>query len=117
MCQRPSKVHVNQRKKLTDAFGFASALLPYAIVQDVAPDSPAHKAGLVKGDLLIRYGHVDAANHRNLQALAELTAASEDKTIMVVVERLGSGRVDLLLTPGKWNGRGLLGCLVLPYKP
>eukprot|EP00937_MAST-01D_sp_MAST-1D-sp2_P001256 g1256.t1 len=48
---------------------------PFALVDDVADGGPARAAGLRVGDLIVRFGHIDASNHRNLQAVGELVAA------------------------------------------
>ncbi|CAG8459188.1 5258_t:CDS:2 [Funneliformis mosseae] len=91
---------------------------PFAIVNAVAPDSPAKEAGLFKGDKITRFGSIHVGNHQKLQALNTLVTDHEGKNISVTIER---GEVDseevlvLQLTPRRgWGGRGLLGCHIIP---
>ncbi|KAG2184123.1 hypothetical protein INT44_009138, partial [Umbelopsis vinacea] len=65
---------------------------PFARVNAVAPDSPAKEAvsgiimgGLIKDDLIIRFGSVHAGNHRMLQALNDVV--SQGVRVEVVVKR------------------------------
>jgi len=90
----------------------------FAIVNAVAPDSPAKKAGLLKGDKITRFGSIHAGNHQNLQSLNTLVADNEGKSIDVTIERGEVNSEEILvlqLTPNRgWGGRGLLGCHILP---
>lgn len=102
------------------------AATPFAIIDEVSPDSPASEAGIKENDVLLRFGDVDSTNHREFRAIAELLplAASENKSISIVVRRktaeLG-GFAELTQTevvelrPRPWGGRGLLGCHIRPY--
>ncbi|GAA6033968.1 hypothetical protein JCM8097_000433 [Rhodosporidiobolus ruineniae] len=87
---------------------------PWAKVDAVAPGSPADSAGLKRDDLLLRLASLTASNHDNLRAVAALIPKSEGVELEVVVRR-GTERAELRLTPGKWGGRGLLGCHIVPY--
>ncbi|RUP52170.1 26S proteasome non-ATPase regulatory subunit 9-like protein [Jimgerdemannia flammicorona] len=88
---------------------------PFAIVNAVAPDSPAQEAGLLKGDKFLQFGPANAENHRKLQALNEVVAQSENKTIDITVLRNAEETVYLTLTPRReWGGKGMLGCHILP---
>ena len=105
----------------------AAVVTPFAIIDEVSPDSPASEAGIKKDDVLLMFGDVDHTNHREFRAIAELlpsVAASEDRTITVVVRRKTSelgGFAELMKTevvelrPRPWDGRGLLGCHIRPY--
>jgi len=105
----------------------AAAVTPFAIIDEVSPDSPASEAGIKEKDVLLRFGDVDHTNHREFRAIAELlpsVAASEDGKITVVVRRKTSdlgGFAELTKTevvelrPRPWGGRGLLGCHIRPY--
>ncbi len=99
---------------------------PFAIIDEVSPNSPASEAGIRENDVLLRFGSVNSTNHRDFRAIAELLplAASENKSILVAVRRKTSelgGVVELTKTevlelkPRVWGGRGLLGCHIRPY--
>lgn len=86
--------------------------IPFARVTEVAPEGPAYALGLRDDDEIVVFdGDIHAANHDKLQALVKRVAPG--RKVSVVVQR-GSDRVDLTLTPNKWQGRGILGCRVLP---
>ena len=102
------------------------ATTPFAIIDEVSPNSPASEAGIKENDVLIRFGNVNSTNHRDFRAIAELLplAAGENKSILVAVRRKTSelgGVVELTKTeilelkPRVWGGRGLLGCHIRPY--
>jgi hypothetical protein len=99
-----------------------SALIPFAIIDEVSLDSPASEAGIRENDVLLRFGDVDGANHRDFRAIAELLplAASENSSISVIVRRRAdtsgsSSEITVALRPRPWGGRGLLGCHIRPY--
>mmetsp|Transcript_18382 Transcript_18382/g.25900 ORF Transcript_18382/g.25900 Transcript_18382/m.25900 type:complete len:293 (+) Transcript_18382:94-972(+) len=89
----------------------------FAIVDSVAPDSPAYEAGLKVGDLIIDFGGANETNHRNLKAISEMVtiAASERRSISITISRHGNGILVLNLLPRTWGGRGLLGCFIKIY--
>ena len=87
---------------------------PFALVNAVAPDSPADISGLKRNDKVIQFGHIHAENHDRLQALNQLVGQSENKSIQVVILRNDQSIIQLLLTPKKWSGRGTLGCHIVP---
>ncbi|RIA85682.1 26S proteasome non-ATPase regulatory subunit 9 [Glomus cerebriforme] len=87
---------------------------PFAIVNAIAPDSPAKEAGLLKGDEITRFGSIHTGNHQKLQALNTFVVDNEGKSIGVTIKR-GEENLVLQLTPRRgWGGRGLLGCHILP---
>ena len=99
---------------------------PFAIIDEVSPNSPASEAGLLENDIIIQFGHVNSTNHNNFRAIAELvqSVASENKSITVKVRRRSTelgGIVEVIKTevvelkPRTWAGRGLLGCHITPY--
>ncbi|PPR08163.1 hypothetical protein CVT24_012127 [Panaeolus cyanescens] len=94
-------------------------LKPFALVDGVAPGSPAAEAQLRRGDLVVKFGRLNERDFKTsgLQPLAELVAENEDRAIPLRILR--SQEVVLLtLTPRKnWGGRGMLGCHIVPYKP
>ena len=102
------------------------ATIPFAIIDEVTPNSPAFDAGIKENDILLRFGSVNSHNHRDFRAIAELLpiAASENKSISVAVRRTTTelgGFVEVIKTevmelkPRPWGGRGLLGCHIKPY--
>jgi 26S proteasome non-ATPase regulatory subunit 9 len=88
-------------------------LRPFAEIDEVAPEGPAAAAGLLVGDLLLRFGNLDAGNHDQLRALARVTQRSVGDAITVVVQR-DAARLSLQLLPRRWSGQGLLGCHLKP---
>lgn len=91
-----------------------TSLVAFAVVNAVAPDSPAYTAGLRRNDHILKFGHVHSENHNRLQALNALVGASENQQVPVTVLRDGS-KEELIVTPRNgWGGRGTLGCHILP---
>jgi len=87
----------------------------FAIVNTVAPSSPASGAGMRIGDRIVQFGDVDWLNHEKLARVAQVVGRSEGRGIEVVVSRAaegGEGEVKALrLVPRRdWGGRGTLGC-------
>jgi len=105
------------------------ALYPFASVESVASGSPAEVGGLRVGDLIIRFGSANMSNNRNLKSIAELVpqAAASNQGIDVIIIRPNEKQIttpcELRLEKGvtckiypcPWNGRGLLGCHIIPY--
>ena len=98
---------------------------PFAKIDAVAKGSPAEVAGLKEEDLIVSFGHINATNHNHLKAIAELvpSAAANKKSITIQILRGTQGNTDdndntttaIELVPEPWNGRGLLGCHIIPY--
>lgn len=109
---------------------------PFAKVDAIAIESPAEAAGMQVGDLVTRFGPLDADNHDRLRALAKLVpeVAGEEGRIQLVVLRRSSSagppgdneatdyederlweKHTLILSPRPFSGRGLLGCHILPF--
>ncbi|KAG2176432.1 hypothetical protein INT43_005672 [Umbelopsis isabellina] len=94
---------------------------PFARVNGVAPDSPAKEAvsnlhGLIKEDLIVRFGTVHSGNHRMLQALSDVVkegVRTNLTTVPVVVKRNGE-IITLTLTPQRAGSRYTLGCHLVP---
>ncbi|KAL7531145.1 hypothetical protein ACHAXR_003869 [Thalassiosira sp. AJA248-18] len=119
--QQPPSVQQMQQVSFQE-----ESTIPFAIIDEISPDSPASLAGLKENDVLLRFGSVNNRNHRNFLAIAELLpiAASENKSISVAVRRKSTelgGLVEVIKTeklelkPRPWGGRGLLGCHIRPY--
>jgi hypothetical protein len=103
---------------------FQEPITPFAIIDEVFSNSPAHEAGLKEGDVLLRFGSVNSTNHRDFRAIAELVPvlAGESKSVPITVRRKKNvewGEVvevkTLELKPRPWEGRGLLGCHINKY--
>ena len=99
---------------------------PFAIIDEVSPDSPSSEAGLKVNDVIIRFGNVNSTNHNDFKAIAELvpSVANDNKSITVAVRRKSTelgGIAEVIKTevvelkPRTWAGRGLLGCHIIPY--
>ncbi|XP_058825286.1 26S proteasome non-ATPase regulatory subunit 9 [Topomyia yanbarensis] len=88
---------------------------PIAKVNVVSDGSPAQEAGIALRDELIEFGTVNAANFRDLSQIGVLVRSCENKSIPVKIRRDGK-IIDITLTPKAWNGRGLLGCNIVPME-
>ncbi|KAL0961125.1 hypothetical protein HGRIS_006099 [Hohenbuehelia grisea] len=85
--------------------------LPFARVDGVAPGSPAAESGMLREDLVTKFGHLTQTSFTSgsLKPVADLVAASENRVIQIKVLR-GGQDVLLHLTPRQgWGGRGTLG--------
>ncbi|CAD7699813.1 unnamed protein product [Ostreobium quekettii] len=93
----------------------AGSLVPFAIVDDVSADSPAKAAGIEVGDQLCAFGSVSADGNRGtvLTRLANALKENEGKEVATVFLRKGAVR-EMLLTPQRWGGPGLIGCHLRP---
>eukprot|EP01118_Nematostelium_gracile_P019204 TRINITY_DN8816_c0_g1_i1.p1 TRINITY_DN8816_c0_g1~~TRINITY_DN8816_c0_g1_i1.p1 ORF type:complete len:212 (-),score=58.02 TRINITY_DN8816_c0_g1_i1:25-639(-) len=88
---------------------------PVFLVDEVSNDSPAQHAGLLVGDKIISFGPVKDT----LKNVGELVQNSENRPISVRLHRTEDGNRKakvVSITPKKWNGRGLLGCHLVPIK-
>ncbi|XP_022086107.1 26S proteasome non-ATPase regulatory subunit 9-like [Acanthaster planci] len=93
----------------------AAALVPFARIDLVTEGSPAANAGLLVGDEIIEFGHVNTSNFKSMQDVAAVVQQNEGKLLTIVMLREGQG-VQLSLKPQTWSGRGLLGCNIVPIK-
>lgn len=107
--------------------------VPFAVIDAVAPDSPAREANLMDGDLITQFGPINYTNHRNLKALMEIVyEAAENKhpiEITLLRRRRMSAEHDIIhsveagvrvtrkveIVPRPWGGVGLLGCHIVGY--
>ncbi|KAI6652207.1 26S proteasome non-ATPase regulatory subunit 9-like [Oopsacas minuta] len=85
----------------------------FARISMVSYGSPADKAELKNGDLLIEFGSVNITNFSGIGDIGRVVQHSEGARVSVQVLR-GEKRVGLSLEPKRWSGRGLLGCMVNP---
>lgn len=63
--------------------------------------------------MLVEFGSVNATNFKQLTDIATVLQHSEGQRVNVKVQR-GERYITMALVPKKWQGRGLLGCNVLP---
>ena len=92
---------------------------PIAFVDSVSTGSPADSAGLQPGDRILSFGPLHSGSGKApgevLPAIGALVGSSENAPIVVTVLRGDAAPpLALTLTPRRWEGRGLLGCHVLP---
>ena len=84
-------------------------LTPFAKITEVKFNSPACKAGIQVGDLVMQYGACNYLNHNDLNYLIDITKEYVNKPIGMYVRRYGF-EVTLTIVPGPWDGPGILGC-------
>lgn len=82
---------------------------PFCKITEVKINSPADKGGLRPGDLIVVYGKVNFWNHGELKKMIEETKNNVGEEIPITVLRKGL-EVELVVTPGEWEGQGILGC-------
>ncbi|KAK9455054.1 26S proteasome non-ATPase-like protein regulatory subunit 9 [Dipodascopsis uninucleata] len=94
--------------------------IAFAVVNSVAPNSPAFEAGLAPGDRIMKFGDAHAGNHQRLSRLSTIVQQSENSPIEILIyrqiEEAGAhAEINISLTPREgWGGRGMLGCHILP---
>eukprot|EP00177_Eucheuma_denticulatum_P004379 GFKZ01007951.1.p1 GENE.GFKZ01007951.1~~GFKZ01007951.1.p1 ORF type:complete len:266 (+),score=32.44 GFKZ01007951.1:156-953(+) len=93
---------------------------PFALVDIVAPESPAYTAGLKVGDRIVAVGAVSLrafpTPRETMAALPGLLSQHVNQSVDVIVEREGGQVVTLALVPKRWSGTGVLGCHVVPLE-
>ncbi|EAY13786.1 26S proteasome non-ATPase regulatory subunit, putative [Trichomonas vaginalis G3] len=83
---------------------------PFCLISEVREGSPAEKAGLIDGDLLIKFG--PATNMLDVKKnIVEGTAVD---LVVYRVEEYSRELASCSLTPAKWEGDGLVGCHLIP---
>jgi len=98
---------------------------PFAKIDSVASNSPAQEAGLQVNDYILQFGTITTSSTSTMQDVAQLVpqAAGQQTSITIVVQRQRQNNDDdmnneiktIQLTPRPWNGRGLLGCHIVPW--
>eukprot|EP01060_Flectonema_neradi_P017036 TRINITY_DN2369_c0_g1_i1.p1 TRINITY_DN2369_c0_g1~~TRINITY_DN2369_c0_g1_i1.p1 ORF type:complete len:232 (+),score=40.97 TRINITY_DN2369_c0_g1_i1:95-697(+) len=88
---------------------------PILTVSSVLPDSPAAESSLLPEDEILSWGGITKEDGEIMKKIAALTKDHEDKTIDVIILRRHEPH-HLYLTPHKWSGAGLLGCVLHPIK-
>ncbi|KAJ7069710.1 hypothetical protein C8F01DRAFT_1113677 [Mycena amicta] len=91
---------------------------PFAKVDGVSPGSPAAEAGLLRGDLIVRFDTLtqQSFTSSSLSPLVAVVNEHENRSIPLKIIREGQN-VTMILVPKRWPGRGLLGCHIVPYSP
>nr|XP_009861810.1 26S proteasome non-ATPase regulatory subunit 9-like [Ciona intestinalis] len=84
----------------------------FATLDLVSRDSPAEEAGLKVGDVIIEFGSVTSRNFQSIREIGEVVKHSVGRSLNIIVKR-GETKLNILLTPHSWGGRGLLGCNVV----
>ncbi|XP_009861810.2 26S proteasome non-ATPase regulatory subunit 9-like [Ciona intestinalis] len=88
-------------------------MVGFATLDLVSRDSPAEEAGLKVGDVIIEFGSVTSRNFQSIREIGDVVKHSVGRGLNIVVKR-GESKLNILLTPHPWGGRGLLGCNVVP---
>lgn len=88
---------------IADLEGDEAQKMSGAVVSDVREDSPAAKAGLVAGDIVLEFDGEKVRSARHLSRIVGETPAG--RSVKIVVQREGR-RVDLLVTPEAGMARG-----------
>lgn len=89
--------------------------IPFALVELVAENGPAHASGLRQGDKIVSFdGDIHAGNNNKLTAIAARVRSKADTKVEVKIVRAGETHVVELVPTDKWDGRGLLGCFIVP---
>ena len=86
-------------------------------VGTVYPQSPAATGGFRTGDSVIAFGPVQAEDYKGVsESIVPVVKSNVGKPIDVVCVRISDGgevqQIALTLTPQKWSGAGLLGCIL-----
>lgn len=85
----------------------------FVVVNLVSPGSPAEDAGIQLRDEIVDFGSINVDNFRTLEQIGELVRHSQNQNIALKVRR-GRNLIDITLVPKTWQGRGLLGCNIVP---
>lgn len=86
--------------------------IPFAMVDEITESSPAAEDGLQLGDQVVKFGNVEGGDNL-LQRLAAEAQSNQGQAVSVGVIRQGA-KVGLSVTPRIWQGRGLLGYILIP---
>ncbi|KAK7204841.1 putative 26S proteasome non-ATPase regulatory subunit 9 [Myxozyma melibiosi] len=92
----------------------------FAVVNSVEDRSPAHEAGLLRGDKIVKFGDVNAENHQHLSRLSTVVQQNQGRPIEIsLIRDIGGAQaraqINIQLTPRSgWGGRGTLGCHIIP---
>ncbi|CAG9464792.1 unnamed protein product [Pedinophyceae sp. YPF-701] len=110
---RPSAADAAQTGAAPPDAPAAPATAPFAVIDQVAADSPAQAAGVQLGDRVVAVGDIRGPPAEAFERVAAWLPTAEGVKVALVVEREGR-LVTLALVPRRWGGRGLLGCHMKP---
>lgn len=85
--------------------------IPFAVVDEITESSPAADDGLQLGDQVVKFGNVEGGDNL-MQRLATEAQSNQRQAVSVQVMRQGA-KVGLSVTPRIWQGRGLLGYILI----
>jgi len=85
--------------------------IPFAMIDEIAEDSPAAEDGLQLGDEIVKFGNVEIGERLQERFMSE-AQSNQGCPVSVVVNRRGAF-LNLTVTPRPWRGRGLLGYLFI----
>ncbi|CAN6458938.1 unnamed protein product [Victoria cruziana] len=83
--------------------------MPFAVVDEIANDSPAAEDGIQLGDQILKFGNVEGGGQTLLPRLATEAQSNQGNPVLLIIMRQGA-IINLTVTPRPWHGRGLLGC-------
>jgi membrane-associated protease RseP (regulator of RpoE activity) len=101
--QVPGGPDVQIGVRIADLEGDAAQKMSGAVVSDVRDESPAAKAGVAEGDIVIEFDGERVRSARHLSRIVGETPAG--RSVKMVVQREGR-RVDLQITPEAGMARG-----------
>lgn len=88
-------------------------MVAFAKVLVVCEGSPAEEARIKVGDLIAKFGSVDADNFESLATISKVVENSANRPLAVMLIRNGE-QMQVSLTPKVWSGKGLLGFKIRP---
>lgn len=81
--------------------------VPFAIIDEIADDSPAAEDGLQLGDEIVKFGNVQMGDDLQSRLVAEAQSNHGNPIHMEIVRQ--GVVMHATVTPRTWRGRGLLG--------
>lgn len=69
--------------------------------------------GLRVDDTILEFGSTNAANFSGMAQIGDIVKHSVDRPVRLRVQR-GARSETVQLLPTRWQGDGLLGCLIVP---
>lgn len=81
--------------------------IPFAIIDEIADDSPAAEDGLQLGDEIVKFGNVQMGDELQSRLLVEAQSNHGNPIHMDIVRQ--GVLMHATVTPRTWRGHGLLG--------